>query len=556
MQFTTSLKILFVTVFMVPPLFWMIALYFAHIVTVDDLISVALSPVMMGYIIVIIALLYMKLGQSLQRIQAYLAHPREQMLDETKRAIAFLPKLIFISALLYPIVGSIVVLIPQDFTTSRILNYSILFSIPLALLFTMPFILKFIMTLELWTKNVPLSRRFKFVSLQTKMLILMGSTSIGLVVFFGVLNVALITHPQGLETDTIVIKNIIAGIASLIIAAINVVMLTNQLLGPVASIIKTFSEDKENLTKSIDVTTRDDVGVAISDISNFFGEISKVIAQAKSTSHENSKLSKTLGENAKRVFQEVTLEHKMLTTTQEKAHKIEGELLTSVESATQSSAHIKQVEVELQAISHDTKEMVSTNETTIKEQQELAHKLSALNENTQQVKEILVIISDIADQTNLLALNAAIEAARAGEHGRGFAVVADEVRKLAERTQRSLQEIQSSVSIIVQGIMDTSDEMNTRVRSLEAISQKTDHVGSSIKKLEGVMRQMNESVAHSIQSITAVASETKEVIKQVASIDKIAKENLLHVEGIGTISDALLQAATSLDGQLQRFKTS
>ena len=95
---------------------------------------------------------------------------------------------------------------------------------------------------------------------------------------------------------------------------------------------------------------------------------------------------------------------------------------------------------------------------------ELAHKIQQLSSDADQVKNVLTVISDIADQTNLLALNAAIEAARAGEHGRGFAVVADEVRTLAERTQKSLVEINATINVIVQAIMDSSDQMKQKLQ--------------------------------------------------------------------------------------------
>ena len=184
---------------------------------------------------------------------------------------------------------------------------------------------------------------------------------------------------------------------------------------------------------------------------------------------------------------------------------------------------------------------------------ELSTSLENLTRDAQEIKSVLDIISDIAEQTNLLALNAAIEAARAGEHGRGFAVVADEVRKLAENTQKSLTDINASINIIVQNISSASEKVKSNASGAVKLVEMSDSMKITIDEMQETTQTTYDSSINDIENSENIKNSAQDALNKIADTISIAKNNHRMVKQITKSAEAIANSTHSMNEKIREI---
>ena len=322
----------------------------------------------------------------------------------------------------------------------------------------------------------------------------------------------------------------------------------------VTAISMDIARGEGDLTKRVPVSGRDEIaelgGWFNTFLDKFQGSVSKVAHVTDRVAAASTQLAATAEEMAKGSDGLTTRSSQTATAVEEMQATVNEVAQNSAKAATAAQETVQTAQGSRSVVGETIAGMSQIAESVAQS----ASLIETLGKSSDQIGEIVRVIQDIADQTNLLALNAAIEAARAGEQGRGFAVVADEVRKLAERTTKATKEIGDMIRQIQQ---DTRGAVESMQQGTQKVSGGVELVNKTGEALARIVQMVSES-ADMIRQI-AVASEeqsvaTQQIAKDIENVAKVTKESASGAGESAKASRDLSQLAVELQGIVGSFK--
>jgi len=309
-----------------------------------------------------------------------------------------------------------------------------------------------------------------------------------------------------------------------------------------------------DLNTRLELDTKDELQLIATGINEIVEGLSRSIIAIRSSSNEIATAADQVASGSNQAAQGMTTQSNELAQTSTAITQMSASINEVAQNTEQASIAADQANNEAENGAKVIQETITAINTLAENIDQAATGTETLKENSNSITNILDVIRGIADQTNLLALNAAIEAARAGEHGRGFAVVADEVGTLASRTQNATVEIQQMIELIQSGIGDVANAMtssqNHAANAVEQ-SQQSGEVLSLITEAVNEITNMSSQISASVEEQSVVA---EQVSKSIINISDVANEASQGAQGLSETGSKLSAMSQEMHLIIERYQ--
>lgn len=347
---------------------------------------------------------------------------------------------------------------------------------------------------------------------------------------------------------------VIAGVVLLIGCGVALVRSVSKALTSMIFMVKDLAEGEGDLTKRLAIATHDELGELANWFNTFLDKIHGIISQVAGTAEQMASASEELSSTA--TLQAQGADHQKDQTTQ--VATAMQEMSCTVQQVSDNCSSAAEASRRAAETARDGGVVVEKALTQMRSIAEsvtkTAKEMGELGRSTDQIGRIAGVIDDIADQTNLLALNAAIEAARAGEQGRGFAVVADEVRKLAERTTTATKEIAQMITTIQDGTTGAIKAMEIGSQQVQEGVASTARAGESLQQIIHMSEEVGSMITHIATAATQQSGATTDVNQSMDQIAKLVKESASASQQSAKACQDLSELALALQNMVGSFK--